>query len=46
MRELFKIFEKDIQKENFSLSEIVMCGVIIPAALILVMGFVGWLETL
>lgn len=44
MKELIKVFEKDIKSENFSNKEIVIYGIIAPLALILVCGLAEWLS--
>ena len=36
MKELIKVFEKDIKSENFTRKEIVIYGIIAPLALVLV----------
>lgn len=38
MKELIKVFEKDIKSENFSNKEIVIYGIIAPLALLLICG--------
>lgn len=43
MKELFKVFAKDIEKENFTKKEVIIFGVIAPLAFVLVFGFAGWL---
>lgn len=44
MKELMKVFEKDIKSENFTRKEIVIYGIIAPLALILVCGLAEWLS--
>lgn len=44
MKELIKVFEKDIKSENFTRKEIVIYGIIAPLALILVCGLAEWLS--
>ena len=46
MKELWKLMEKDYQKENFTKKECLVYGVLMPIGLIAIMGFAGWLETL
>lgn len=43
MKKLFKLFEKDIQVEDFSANEIVMWGLVVPFVMTLMIGFAGWL---
>ena len=38
MKELIKVFDKDIKSENFSNKEIVIYGIIAPLALVAVCG--------
>lgn len=38
MKELIKVFEKDIKSENFTRTEIVIYGIIAPLALVAVCG--------
>lgn len=38
MKELIKVFEKDIKSENFTRKEIVIYGIIAPLALVAVCG--------
>lgn len=38
MKELTKVFEKDIKSENFTRTEIVIYGIIAPLALVAVCG--------
>ena len=38
MKELIKVFEKDIKSENFTRTEIVIYGIIAPLALAAVCG--------
>ena len=44
MKELIKVFEKDIKSENFTRKEIIIYGIIAPIALILVCGLAEWLS--
>ena len=44
MKELIKVFEKDIKSENFTRKEIIIYGIIAPLALILVCGLAEWLS--
>lgn len=46
MKELINIIFEDIKTENFSKKEIIIYGVILPLSLILIVGIVGWIETL
>ena len=44
MKELIKVFEKDIKSENFTRKEIIIYGIIAPIALILASGLAEWLS--
>lgn len=44
MKELVKVFEKDIESEDFTRREMVIYGIIAPVALILVCGLAEWLS--
>ena len=46
MKEMFNVLEKDIRKENFSKSELLVYGFIAPIVLIIIMAIAGWMETL
>ena len=45
MKEFLKIMEKDYQKENFSVKEWVVYGIVAPMVLLAIMGLAGWMET-
>lgn len=44
MRELLKVFEKDIAQENFTHREIVIYGIIAPLVLILICGLAEYIK--
>lgn len=44
MKKFFKIFEKDLQTEDFSAGEILMYGLVVPAIFILILAFIGWVN--
>lgn len=46
MKEFFEIMGKDFMSENFTRKEYVVYGVIAPLALVAIMLFGGWIETL
>ena len=46
MKEMLDLLEKDIRKENFSKSELLVYGIIAPIVLIIIMAIAGWIETL
>lgn len=46
MKEMLDLLEKDIRKENFSKSELLVYGIIAPIVLIIIMAIAGWMETL
>lgn len=46
MKEMLDVLEKDIRKENFSKSELLVYGIIAPIVLIIIMAIAGWMETL
>ena len=46
MKEVLDVLEKDIRKENFSKSELLVYGIIAPIVLIIIMAIAGWIETL
>lgn len=43
MKELFKIFSKDIESEQFTKCEVIIFAVVVPVVFVLVGGFAGWL---
>lgn len=43
MKELFKVFAKDIESEHFTKREKIIFAVIVPVAFILIYGFLNWL---
>ena len=46
MKELFKIFAKDIMDEHFTKREYIVYGILAPIALVAIMALAGWLESL
>lgn len=44
MRELLKVFEKDIAQENFTRREILIYGIIAPLVLILICGLAEYIK--
>ena len=46
MKELFKIFAKDIMDEHFTRKEYFVYGILAPIALVAIMALAGWLESL
>lgn len=46
MKEMLDVLEKDIRKENFSKSELLVYGIIAPIVLIIIMAIAGWMENL
>ena len=45
MKEFLKIMEKDYLKENFSVKEIIVGGIVVPLVMVAIMGLAGWLES-
>lgn len=43
MKELFKVFAKDIESEKFTKREIIIFAVVVPVVFVLVLGFLDWL---
>ena len=43
MKELFEVFSKDIESEQFTKREVIIFAVVVPVAFVLVCGFAGWL---
>lgn len=43
MRKSLDILSKDIKKENYTMKEIIIFGIIVPLAFVLFCGFAGWL---
>lgn len=46
MKKLIDTVEKDYLKENFSLSECVVYGIVVPVVLIALMGLAGWMDSM
>ena len=46
MKQFFEIMLKDIQREEFTLKECLVYGVVAPIVLIALMGFAGWMESI
>jgi len=46
MKELMKIFLKDIQEEKFTKNEKIVYGIIAPLAFVAFIWLSGWIETL
>lgn len=46
MKQFFEIMMKDIQREEFTLKECLVYGVVVPLVLIALMGFAGWIESI
>ena len=46
MKELIKLFEKDIQSEHFTKRELIVYGILGPVALFALMCLAGFIETL
>lgn len=44
MKEMLKVFEKDIQEEDFTRKEKIVYGIIAPAVLIIITILGSWLE--
>ena len=46
MKEFFqKLMSEDEDKHHFTKYEVIMYGILVPLALVLLMGVAGWLET-
>ena len=43
MKELFKVFSKDIQSEHFTKREVIIFAVVVPVAFVIICGFAEWL---
>lgn len=43
MKELFKVFAKDIESEQFTKREVITFAIVVPVAFILILGFLDWL---
>ena len=46
MKQFFEIMMKDIQREEFTLKECLVYGVVVPLVMIALMGFAGWMESI
>lgn len=44
MKKFMKTMEKDVRKDGFTKKEMVVYGIIVPLALVLIMGLAGWIE--
>lgn len=44
MEKFINTMEKDVRKDNFTKKEMVVYGIIVPLALVLIMGLAGWIE--
>ena len=44
MKKLFKLFEKDVQVEDFSAGEVVMFGIVVPVLFTIIIAFAGWMS--
>ena len=44
MKKIMKTMEKEVRKDNFAKKEMVVYGIIVPLALVLIMGLAGWIE--
>lgn len=45
MKKFLRMISEDIKKENFSVKEMVVYGVVVPLVLFAIMGVAGWMET-
>lgn len=45
MNEFLNMMEKDYRKENFTMKEIVVFGVIAPIVILAVLAIIGWLDS-
>jgi len=45
MKKFLEMMSEDIKKENFSVKEMVVYGVVVPLVMISIMGVAGWMET-
>lgn len=46
MKKLIETVEKDYLKEDFSLGECVVYGIVVPVVLIALMGVAGWMDSM
>ena len=46
MKQFFEIMMKDIQREEFTLKECLVYGVVVPLVMIALMGFAGWMDSI
>ena len=46
MKEFLQMMEKDYQKENFTMKEIIVFGVIAPIVILAIIGIIGWLDSI
>jgi hypothetical protein len=46
MKQFFEIMMKDIQREEFTLKECLVYGIVVPLVMIALMGFAGWMESI
>ena len=46
MKQFLEIMLKDIQREEFTLKECLVYGVVVPHGLIALRGFAGWMESM
>lgn len=46
MKDFFKTWEKDIQKDGFTKKECIIYGIIAPIVLFAIMALAGWMDSL
>ena len=46
MKEFFEIMEKDYLKEDFSVKEWIVAGIVVPVVMIAIMAIAGWMDQL
>lgn len=46
MKKLIDVIGKDYLKEDFSVSECVAFGIVVPVVLIALMGVAGWMDSM
>lgn len=46
MKEFFEILEKDYLKEDFSVKEWIVAGIVVPVVMIAIMAIAGWMDML
>lgn len=46
MKKFFELMMKDYQKENFTVSEWIIGGIVLPLVLVALMGVAGWMDHL